>query len=289
MHLQEAQEKSQRALELLPCDVVRNAKTFRDYIDFFVSGSSGEIEGMAEAGIDIGAVKLPPDMRKLLDELGDIEGISERLKSEILQDDDARKVRRLFAGVIRPFHSHLYPAPDLVHAWPRTYVHLLCYFPSLHGTDDDATRTGNLKKLVGAAEKALLALTERDALATIVHQEQKQKQKRNGQSSLTRRPTAFAFDHLDQKRYEEATAGHTHTVRAHSEPPPNAPRRPVEPVPRTGSETSIRGPGNEPAFFLSTRTASPVRGRRGRSGSGSGSSSSSSSVSNSSSSGPSGS
>ena len=114
MRLQEAQEKSQRALELLPCDVVRNAKTFRDYIDFFVSGSSGEIEGMAEAGIDIGAVKLPPDMRKLLDELGDIEGISERLKSEILQDDDARKVRSFFfAGVafVLPLTSISCPRP----------------------------------------------------------------------------------------------------------------------------------------------------------------------------------
>ncbi len=92
VRLREAQETTQRALEQLPCDVVRNAKTFRDYMNFFVSGAPEEIEGMTEAGVDIGTPKVPPDMRKLLDELGDIEGISERLKSEILQDDDARKV-----------------------------------------------------------------------------------------------------------------------------------------------------------------------------------------------------
>ncbi|PIL27708.1 transporter [Ganoderma sinense ZZ0214-1] len=216
VRLQEAQEKTQRALELLPCDVVRNAKTFRDYVSFFVSASPGGIEGLAEAGIDIGAAKVPPDMRKLLDELGDIEGISARLKSEILQDDDARKTLFML-GLER-----------------------------------------NLKKLVGAAEKALLALTERDALATLDHQEQREKEKRRGRSSLARRPTGFAFDQLDLKRHDD-DADRTHTVRAHSEPPPSGSRR-VERIPRTGSETSIRGPENEPTFFL-TNSASPISGR----------------------------
>lgn len=94
--LREAREQTQHALELLPGDIIRNAKTFRDYIDFFVSGAPGEIEGMAEGGgVDIGIPKVPRDMKKLLDELAEIEDIGERLKSEILQDDDARKVRGL--------------------------------------------------------------------------------------------------------------------------------------------------------------------------------------------------
>ena len=94
VRLREAQEQTQRALELLPGDIIRNAKTFRDYIDFFGSGAPGEIEGLAEGGgVDIGVPKMPPDMKKLLDDLGEMEDISSRLKSEILQDDDARKVR----------------------------------------------------------------------------------------------------------------------------------------------------------------------------------------------------
>ncbi|KAI1797989.1 hypothetical protein LXA43DRAFT_1105991 [Ganoderma leucocontextum] len=208
VRLREAQEQTQRALELLPCDIVRNAKTFRDYMSFFVSGSPGEIEGIAEAGLDIGRPKVPPDMKKLLNELGVIEGISERLKSEILQDDDARKTLFML-GLER-----------------------------------------NLKKLVGSAEKALLALTERDALATIPAAQAYR---------LRLRPS-------DQKRHEDA-------VRAHSEPPSDASRHPVERLARTGSETSIRGPGNEPTFFL---RASPVRSRRNLHHSASSSSSSSS-------------
>ena len=57
VRLQEAQEKTQRELELLPCDVVRNAKTFRDYMSFFVSGSfssssllRGRVGGEGERG-----------------------------------------------------------------------------------------------------------------------------------------------------------------------------------------------------------------------------------------------
>nr|VWO95966.1 Pyochelin biosynthesis protein PchD [Ganoderma boninense] len=217
-------------------------------MSFFVSGSPGEIEGLVEAGVDIGTVKVPPDMRKLLDELADIEGISERLKSEILQDEDARKTLFML-GLER-----------------------------------------NLKKLVGAAEKALLALTERDALATLVRQEQREKEKGRGRNSLPRRPTAFAFDQLDQKRHDAAATYLTHTVRAHSEPRTNGPRPPVEGIPRTGSETSVRGPkGHEHRFFLSS-AVSRVSGRSmGRDRSASSSSSLSDvDVSDSSSVGPSG-
>ena len=93
VRLREAEEQVQRALEVLPTEIIRNARTFHDYMEFFVSGGADGIDPVEEGDDDHGKSKIPPDMTKLLDELGEIEGINQRLKAEILQDEDARKVR----------------------------------------------------------------------------------------------------------------------------------------------------------------------------------------------------
>ncbi|KAI0698041.1 hypothetical protein C8T65DRAFT_742946 [Cerioporus squamosus] len=103
--LKESQEIAKRTLEALP-------------------GEDRDAEG------ETGNLTIPPEMRKLLDELCDIEGINDRVKGEILQDEDARKTLFML-GLERSF-----------------------------------------KRLVTSAEKALSALADRDALASITAAQQ---------------------------------------------------------------------------------------------------------------------
>ncbi|KAI0827166.1 hypothetical protein BC628DRAFT_1409942 [Trametes gibbosa] len=111
--LQKSQEIAQRALEALPGEIVRGARIFEEYIHFFVSGAADGASPFEDRANDDthGMTNIPPDMRKLLDELAEIENINER-------DVDARKV-------------------------------------------------GSLKKMVTSAEKALSALADREALASL--------------------------------------------------------------------------------------------------------------------------
>ncbi|KAI0336716.1 hypothetical protein GY45DRAFT_1315333 [Cubamyces sp. BRFM 1775] len=123
----ESQEIAQRALEALPGEIVRGARLFQEYMQYFVSGSAEGSNPLEDGdGEDANGVpKVPPDMKKLLDELAEMEHINERVKIEILEDEDARKT---------------------------------LFMLSLERS---------LKKMVTSAEKALSALADRDALASI--------------------------------------------------------------------------------------------------------------------------
>lgn len=101
----EAQDVARKALEALPAQIVQTSRAFHSHMQFFVSGHTpadgdpeavGDSPGEGAGDIGVGTnLNIPPDMRKLLDELAEMEGINERVKREILQDDDARKVRRI--------------------------------------------------------------------------------------------------------------------------------------------------------------------------------------------------
>ncbi|TCD59999.1 hypothetical protein EIP91_010926 [Steccherinum ochraceum] len=84
-------EMAQRDLEELPGEIVRQARTFHQHMQFYVKQGHGI--GVGEDGQkedDDHKAKVPQDLRDLLDEIAKIEGISGRGKREILQDDDAR-------------------------------------------------------------------------------------------------------------------------------------------------------------------------------------------------------
>ena len=105
--LNEAHEVSRKALEALPGEIVRMSRIFRNHMQFFAAGRADGINPIYEPGDeDEGErgekLKVPPEMRKLLDELAEMEGINERVKAEILQDQDARKVRAQSSSVARP-------------------------------------------------------------------------------------------------------------------------------------------------------------------------------------------
>ncbi|OCH88377.1 voltage-gated potassium channel [Obba rivulosa] len=88
-----AQEIARRELEELPGDIIKQTRAFYDSIQFFLgSGSEEDVEDPVLTAQE-GPINVPEELRRLLDEIATSEGIGERLKREILQDEDARKVR----------------------------------------------------------------------------------------------------------------------------------------------------------------------------------------------------
>ncbi|KAI0371282.1 hypothetical protein BV20DRAFT_1112654 [Pilatotrama ljubarskyi] len=148
--LKQSQEIAQHILEALPEEIVRGARTFEEYMQFFVSGAVDGANPFDDRGAEDpnGMPTVPPDMKKLLDELAEMEHINERVKSEILQDEDARKT---------------------------------LFMLSLERS---------LKKLVTSAEKALSALADRDALATLAAARSSPSQA----AEIERRPSPAAPD-----------------------------------------------------------------------------------------------
>ncbi|KAF7291980.1 Tandem pore domain k+ channel [Mycena indigotica] len=81
--LRDAHDRTQTQLEALPHKILADAKTFHEHLSYFVgSGNS--------AGMDSGE-DLPPGLQQLLNEITGAERIGERIKREILQDEDARQ------------------------------------------------------------------------------------------------------------------------------------------------------------------------------------------------------
>ncbi len=115
--MKESQDIAQKALEALPGEIVRGARTFQNYIQFFVSGATEGIDAMEDqdAEDERGLPKIPPDMRKLLDELADIEHINRQVKTGILQDEDARKVSLITSCAIVHTLISTWSLTDVVH------------------------------------------------------------------------------------------------------------------------------------------------------------------------------
>ncbi|THH32071.1 hypothetical protein EUX98_g2126 [Antrodiella citrinella] len=82
-------EMAQRDLESLPADIIRQARTFHEHMQFYVKYE----HGLAPEDKDRPQrqAKAPQELRALLDEIAKIEGIGEKGKREILQDEDSRK------------------------------------------------------------------------------------------------------------------------------------------------------------------------------------------------------
>ncbi|KAI0646554.1 hypothetical protein C8Q79DRAFT_676942 [Trametes meyenii] len=214
--LKTSQEITQHVLETLPGEIVRGARTFQDYMQFFVSGSADGVNPFDERDADdaSGMSKIPPDMKKLLDELAEMEHINERVKSEILQDEDARKT---------------------------------LFMLSLERS---------LKKLVGSAEKALSALADRDALASMAAM----------QESLPADSTLISPSHPGSQNPEGAgsstalphtrsePARHPHRRVRHAPAPPRG--RPLDGDVATSSRSDI---DDIPSSGSSITTSPPLR------------------------------
>ncbi|OBZ77638.1 Outward-rectifier potassium channel TOK1 [Grifola frondosa] len=87
--VEESRGLAQRALETLPDEIISNAKVFHDYIQYFAGEVANKLPDM-ELADERRSADVPEELRKLLDDIAKMEGISERVKGEIFQDTDAR-------------------------------------------------------------------------------------------------------------------------------------------------------------------------------------------------------
>lgn len=85
--LEEVQAQTQRHLEALPHEIIHRARTFHDYMQYFAGGRGRDLPGEGPQ------TNVPDELRKLLDEIARSEGIGERVKRDILHDNDAKNVR----------------------------------------------------------------------------------------------------------------------------------------------------------------------------------------------------
>ncbi|KZT00659.1 uncharacterized protein LAESUDRAFT_665671 [Laetiporus sulphureus 93-53] len=125
--VQEAHAAAQRELEALPQEILKQARTFHDYIQYFAQGRDRDDEDLPGEG---GQVNVPKELKKLLNEILEAEVVGDRMKREILQDDDVKQT--LFMLSIERA----------------------------------------LKRMIQSADRALMAIKERDALIA-THEEQK--------------------------------------------------------------------------------------------------------------------
>ncbi|GJE86492.1 voltage-gated potassium channel protein [Phanerochaete sordida] len=84
-----ADDAARQELEKLPTEIIRRVRAFHDQMQFFVnSGTTVAEEAVAQEAQS--QSRIPKQLRKLLDEIAELEDIGERAKREILEDDDSR-------------------------------------------------------------------------------------------------------------------------------------------------------------------------------------------------------
>ncbi|KAJ7484324.1 hypothetical protein FB451DRAFT_81760 [Mycena latifolia] len=80
--LKEVHSRTQTQLEALPHKILADAKTFHEHLSYFVGPGN-------KVTVDSGE-QLPPGLQQLMNEITGAEKLGERIKREILQDEDAR-------------------------------------------------------------------------------------------------------------------------------------------------------------------------------------------------------
>ena len=86
-------EVAQRDLECLPAEIIHQARMFHEHMQFYVKHGHGigDPEDKSRPAEER-KKRVPQELKVLLDEIAKLEGIGERGKREILQDEDARNV-----------------------------------------------------------------------------------------------------------------------------------------------------------------------------------------------------
>lgn len=92
--IEEAKQKARQELEQLPAQIIRQTQNFREHMHFYVGhGQMNNVEDQTPAPQEKhGVSHVPKELKALLDQIADLEGIGMKAKREILQDEDARKV-----------------------------------------------------------------------------------------------------------------------------------------------------------------------------------------------------
>jgi len=151
--LEESSTRAQKSLESLPIQTLEQARVFHRHIQYFVQ---------TEPGGDV-----PPDLKIMLDDISRAQKLDERVKDEILQDEDARNVSEDLPLTL--------PSAEIIESAPRHYqCSVLRVSPPLYwypSIPDPVS--GALRELIETAENALSALAERDLLAARYREQQR--------------------------------------------------------------------------------------------------------------------
>lgn len=102
-----AEVAAQRELEGLPNLVIRQMRIFHNHMRYFVN-KSGQSMPMLEGASQDGRVRIPNELKDLLDEISQFENIGDRTKREILEDTASRNVSPLPCCVIPVFMVAFY-------------------------------------------------------------------------------------------------------------------------------------------------------------------------------------
>lgn len=97
--LEESSTRAQRSLESLPIQTLEQARVFHRHIQYFVQTEPG--------------AKVPPDLKIMLDDISRAQKLDERVKDEILQDEDARNVSEGLSLTL--------PPTEITKSAPRRY------------------------------------------------------------------------------------------------------------------------------------------------------------------------
>ena len=151
--VEESTARAQHSLENLPGQVLGQARAFHRHIQYFV-----HIHTEPEA-------EVPPDLKVMLDDISRARKLDERMKDEILQDEDARNVSTSLYLTLRSARVTKY--------FPRRFLCLLLKVspPFWWYMSISDPLPGSLRELIDIAEDSLSALAERDLLAAR-HKEQ---------------------------------------------------------------------------------------------------------------------
>ena len=92
-----AKQNAQKELEQLPAEIIRQTQNFHEHMQFYVN--HGQVDPTFDQTPQVGEEnrlsRVPTELKALLDQIGDLEGMSSKAKRELLQDEDARQVRVL--------------------------------------------------------------------------------------------------------------------------------------------------------------------------------------------------
>ncbi|KAI0790498.1 hypothetical protein C8Q75DRAFT_806406 [Abortiporus biennis] len=84
-----ARDTAQDALESLPAEIIKQARTFQEHLRFYVNQGNIGHEVLIARGDKKNRV--PKELKNLLRDIAKLEGISDRARKEILQDEESRK------------------------------------------------------------------------------------------------------------------------------------------------------------------------------------------------------
>jgi hypothetical protein len=174
--LREAHIKTQTHLEALPHKILQHAKTFYEHVQYFVTPGGGALpvdSGYGAAGAENGLgtvggdTSVPEWLRNFFHDIAGSESIGERMKEELLADNDSRNVRILSCFVIgHPENDSLLDQTLFILSIESLSI------SCLHDRQLMRFEVEALVQMIETAEEAMAALAERDRILMRHQQEQ---------------------------------------------------------------------------------------------------------------------